>query len=330
MAHPPTVLVVPCYNEAARLDERAIAAWAQRSAPHASLLFVDDGSTDETPRVLERLAAAAPRRIRTLTLPRNGGKAEAVRRGMLAAAAAAGKGAAVGYWDADLATPLDALPEFEAALDAPGSGFEMVFGARVGLLGRDIRRRMARHYLGRVFATLASTVLSIGIYDTQCGAKLFRVTDDLAAALATPFRCRWTFDVELIARFVLLKRRRAAALRAERVIYELPLRRWTDVPSSKLGALSVLRMGLELAGASSSSARVRHPASSEPARVRHQIRRRRLRHHCLKLLRTRAGLLGLGMGCIMGRRRHGWHRRCLDGTAGKGSWVQRERTTKSW
>ena len=248
MAHPPTVLVIPCYNEAARLDEGAILAWAQRSAqPHASLLFVDDGSTDATAAVLARLAAAAPRRIRTLALPRNGGKAEAVRRGMLAAAAAAGKGSAVGYWDADLATPLDALPEFEAVLDAPDSRFEMVFGARVGLLGRDIRRRMARHYLGRVFATLAAHVLGLPIYDTQCGAKLFRVNDDFASALSTPFRCRWTFDVELIARFVLLKRRRAAELRAERVIYELPLRRWTDVPGSKLGGLSVLRMGFELA-----------------------------------------------------------------------------------
>ena len=250
MAHPPTVLVVPCFNEASRLDESAYLAWAARAPAHASLLLVDDGSTDETARVLARLAAAAPARLRTLSLAPNRGKAEAVRRGLLAAAAAAGKGAAVGYWDADLATPLDALPEFEAVLDAPGAPggapFEMVFGARVGLLGRDIRRRMARHYLGRVFATLASNVLGLPIYDTQCGAKLFRVTDDLAAVLATPFRCRWTFDVELIARFVLLKRRRAAALRAERVIYELPLRRWTDVPGSKLKTLSVLRMGVEL------------------------------------------------------------------------------------
>jgi len=246
MAHPPTVLVVPCYNEAARLDEAAFLSWAASAPPHASLLLVDDGSTDDTARVLSRLAAAAPRRIRTLALAPNGGKAEAVRRGMLAALAAAGKGSAVGYWDADLATPLDALAEFEAVLDAPGSSCEMVFGARVGLLGRDIRRKMTRHYLGRVFATLASHVLRLPIYDTQCGAKLFRVTDDLATALGTPFRTRWTFDVELIARFVVLKRRRAAAERAERVIYELPLRRWTDVPGSKLGALSVLRMGVEL------------------------------------------------------------------------------------
>jgi len=264
MAPPATVLVVPCYNEAARLDERAFLAWATAAPPHLSLLFVDDGSTDDTQRVLQRLAAAAPGRVRTLALTPNGGKAEAVRRGMLQACASAER---VGYWDADLATPLEALSDFEAVLDAPGCEHEMVFGARVGLLGRDIRRKMSRHYLGRVFATLAANVLGIPIYDTQCGAKLFRVTgacrvrtlraqsrlsraapraDDLAAAIGTPFRCRWTFDVELIARFVMLKQRRAAAQHAERVIYELPLRRWTDVPGSKLSALSVLRMGVEL------------------------------------------------------------------------------------
>ena len=124
------MLVVPCWNEAARLDERAYLSWAQRAPPHVSLLFVDDGSTDDTAAVLARLAAAAPkRRISTLALAPNGGKAEAVRRGMLAAAATAGNGAAVGYWDADLATPLEALPEFEEMLDAPGGAFEMVLTA---------------------------------------------------------------------------------------------------------------------------------------------------------------------------------------------------------
>jgi glycosyltransferase involved in cell wall biosynthesis len=133
MAPPATVLVVPCYNEAARLDERAFLAWATAAPPHLSLLFVDDGSTDDTQRVLQRLAAAAPGRVRTLALTPNGGKAEAVRRGMLQACASAAR---VGYWDADLATPLEALSDFEAVLDAPGCQHEMVFGARGGLLGR--------------------------------------------------------------------------------------------------------------------------------------------------------------------------------------------------
>ncbi|KAK3287117.1 hypothetical protein CYMTET_5346 [Cymbomonas tetramitiformis] len=85
----------------------------------------------------------------------------------------------------------------------------MVFGARVALLGRYIQRKASRHYLGRIFATLASLVLDVPIYDTQCGAKMFRVTPDLNTVLSQPFRSRWIFDVELIARFVALRKKSA-------------------------------------------------------------------------------------------------------------------------
>ena len=223
------IIVVPCYNEAKRFPAEAFAEFIQRTKDIA-FLFVDDGSTDGTPALLKQLEQQTPERVGVLLLPHNQGKAEAVRQGCLAAFA---QGAEyVGYWDADLATPLDAIPEFVALLDERPQ-LELVCGARVQLLGRSIRRSAVRHYLGRVFATAASLTLGLAVYDTQCGAKLFRTTPRMRAAFARPFASRWLLDVEILARMIALGR--AAGLPpVEQVVYEHPLRQWHDRAGSKV------------------------------------------------------------------------------------------------
>ena len=220
-------LVVPCFNEEHRLDVAAFQGFDSGS-DRVDFLFVDDGSRDGTSRLLESNG------FKVLALDRNGGKAEAVRRGIVAAIE---RGAEVaGFWDADLATPLSELPQFlEVLRDRPA--IEMVYGARVRLLGRSISRQESRHYFGRVGATLISRTLGLAVYDTQCGAKLFRVNDTIREIFATPFLSRWIFDVEIIARFVRLRGRDAAA----GAIYELPLRAWHDVKGSKLRSTDFLR-----------------------------------------------------------------------------------------
>jgi dolichyl-phosphate beta-glucosyltransferase len=230
-------VVVPCYNEARRLDPGPLLQFA---AEGANLLFVDDGSTDDTGRVLAELAAARPDRVRVLTLRPNGGKAEAVRQGMRDAL---DRGAAVvGYLDADLSTPPRELARIGTALERPGT--EVAIGARVALLGTDIERSAMRHYLGRVFASLASLILRARIYDTQCGAKLFRATPALSAALAEPFISRWAFDIELLGRML------AGAGGADPLplaaIVEVPLDTWHDVKGSKLTPAAMARTLLEL------------------------------------------------------------------------------------
>jgi glycosyltransferase involved in cell wall biosynthesis len=225
------IIVVPCYNEAARFEGDQFRLYLSGS-PDKSILFVNDGSTDGTLALLERLQAESPMQVGVLHKERNAGKAEAVRSGLLHTLRQQGV-AYVGFWDADLATPLNAIDDLFAILSSRPE-IEMVFGSRVKLLGRDIERRPARHYLGRVFATCASLVLRLPIYDTQCGAKLFRVTPDLVQVLQRPFSSRWIFDVELIARFLQLHTGAADGKDLRQAIYEFPLYRWKDVPGSKV------------------------------------------------------------------------------------------------
>ncbi|WP_284351116.1 glycosyltransferase [Roseisolibacter agri] len=240
---PSVALVVPCYNEARRLDVAAFAR-ALDASPALRLLFVDDGSTDDTRAVLDAMASAHADRVAVLALPRNGGKAGAVWSGLrhVLAESPATRAAYVGYWDADLSTPLAALPELVAVLRARAA-CHAVLGSRVRLLGRRIARRLARHYLGRVWATAASVVLGMPVYDTQCGAKLFRVAGPLTAALEAPFLSRWAFDVELLARL----HAATAGQDVDESFVEHPLAEWRDVAGSKLTMGAALRSGLDLA-----------------------------------------------------------------------------------
>jgi len=177
-----------------------------------------------------------------LTLDRNVGKAEAVRHGLLAACES--KPAYVGFWDADLATPLDDVVAFKSLLDTRPD-IEMVFGSRVNLLGRNVHRRLARHYAGRVFATAAAAVLGVGIYDTQCGAKLFRVSSGFVERLKEPFIGGWIFDVEMIAREV--RARRSSSLPpVSKIIYEYPLMEWRDVAGSKIKPTDWVKVAVSL------------------------------------------------------------------------------------
>ncbi len=224
-----TIIVVPCYNEASRLDVSAFVEYAD-SRPDVAFLYVDDGSSDGTADVLRRLAALAPETFMVLPLPKNVGKGEAVRHGVLAALEKEPR--LVGYWDADLSTPLDEIDRLrEVLLSRPDLWLAM--GSRVQRLGADIRRNTVRHYLGRVFATLASLAIGARVYDSQCGAKLFRVCEEVRDAFARPFRSRWVFDLELLARLFSAPRCKSSGHPQERII-EVPLGVWHDRHGSKL------------------------------------------------------------------------------------------------
>ena len=226
-------LVVPCHNEAVRLNPTAFLEALDRF-PFLTLCFVDDGSTDATAEKLALLSAASPA-IDAIYLSRNVGKAEAVRRGVLHVLARTGC-EAVGFWDADLATPLDAVASFAEALERDG-GADVVLGARWPHLGAHVARSVFRSCTGSVMKALIRLVLRAPVYDTQCGAKLFR-REAAAELFAKPFVSDWLFDVELLKR--LGTRRIVGRVR------EVALDAWHDVPGSKLRPWDSVRILLDL------------------------------------------------------------------------------------
>ena len=217
-------VVVPCFNEEKRLPAAAFAGWLE-AHPGWHFRFVDDGSRDGTAGVIEAIVArVGAERASLLRLEANQGKAEAVRRGMLAAIA---DGADfIGFFDADLATPLDDLVRLLEPLKADPR-LEMAMGSRVQMLGRSVRRHAGRHYAARAVANLAALALDLPVHDTQCGAKLMRNSPALRAAVARPYSSRWVFDMELIQRIAMHARAQGTADPAE-VFLEVPVTSWTE------------------------------------------------------------------------------------------------------
>lgn len=219
-----TTIVIPCYNEAERLDKAAFLSYLCEHGD-VRFLFVNDGSRDNTLEMLSAFSAEHPQ-VHFLDVQPNVGKAEAVRRGVLHAVEHF-QPDYVGFWDADLATPLYEIDSLLAKVRS--DSFDIVTGLRLMRLGAKVSRKSLRHYLGRVFATAASVELKLPVYDTQCGAKIF-VKDVVDGLFRQPFVTKWLFDVELFARYVQLRGRENAKTR----ICEYPLQEWTDVGNSRL------------------------------------------------------------------------------------------------
>ncbi len=221
-------LIIPCYNEEKRLNFSAIEDHIN-SYGQVDILFVNDGSRDKTWEMIEEFRTKSQlqlERVMSLNLTSNVGKNEAIRKGFQLIVSKE-KYKYTGYWDADLAAPLSELPEM-LELISSSSDIAAVLGTRVKLAGRDIRRKALRHYLGRIFATCVDIVFKLGVYDTQCGAKIF-TTDIIRGVVEEPFYTHWIFDVELLLRIKHLEDGKLP-----HKLYEKPLNFWADVKGSKV------------------------------------------------------------------------------------------------
>jgi dolichyl-phosphate beta-glucosyltransferase len=178
---PALSVVIPAYNEEQRLPRtiEQIERYLDRRHPAYELIIVDDGSTDGTRLVMDA-AAERNNKVRLEALPENRGKGRA-----LAAGVAVARGEEVLVTDADLSTPIEELEKLDAALKN-GAGVAIasraVRGSRV-----EVPQPIYRVFMGKVFNLIVQVVLLPGIWDTQCGFKLFRgdVARPVFAALTT-------------------------------------------------------------------------------------------------------------------------------------------------
>lgn len=229
-----TCIVVPCYNEGYRISQPTYLKFLTGTS--YSICFVNDGSKDNTLEIVNSIKAEMPDKVIVIDLPQNSGKAEAVRQGVLAALSME-KFEYIGYLDADLATPLE---EIKFLLSHYTEQIEVVIGSRVKRLGSDIRRYAFRHYLGRIFATMASVTLKMEVYDSQCGAKLFRkgTAEEL---FSKPFVSKWFFDLELLYRFKHLN-----SEEFNQKVLEVPLRTWHEKGNTRIKPMEFITAPLEL------------------------------------------------------------------------------------
>ena len=220
-------MVVPCFNEEKRLDVSEFKSVMQ-VYPRMNICFVNDCSRDNTLSVLEGIVATFSDRMTIVNNSKNIGKAGSVRAGVLSGLDNS-KCLFFGYWDADLATPFS---ELGGMLDLiiNDDNISAVIGSRVNTLGRDIQRKKSRHYLGRVFATIASVILDASVYDTQCGAKIFS-REFAKSVFTSELITNWCFDIEILMRF---KSNPDDLKILNKTVIEYPLKKWFDVDGSKI------------------------------------------------------------------------------------------------
>ena len=231
-------VVIPCYNEEERLSGTEFKNFAHSNLGY-HLCFVNDGSTDNTLKVLEELRKGNESNISIYDCEKNGGKAEAVRLGMLHMAKDPQLDY-IGFLDADLSTDFRDFDDLVETLDK--SNFKIVSGSRMSRMGADITKESARKVISMTINLIIRTILRMPFNDTQCGAK---VMDRSVVPLLfnKPFITKWLFDVEMFIRM----RKHYGKVEAKKLICEQPLKRWIHADGSKLSMKDSVKIVGQLA-----------------------------------------------------------------------------------
>jgi len=218
-------VVIPCYNEEERLLTSTFKEFAHRNLGY-HLCFVNDGSTDNTLSVLEELRKGNEDTISIFNCEKNGGKAEAVRQGVLHLSKDPQLDY-IGYLDADLSTDFTDFDELVQTLE--NSDFKIVSGSRISRMGADITKESARKIISLTINFIIQKILGMPFKDTQCGAKI--MDREIATSMFNKkFVTRWLFDVEIFMRM----RKHYGKGKVQSLICEQPLKRWIHADGSKL------------------------------------------------------------------------------------------------
>jgi glycosyltransferase involved in cell wall biosynthesis len=188
-----------------------------------TIIFVNDGSTDSTCKVLEEIKQKHLGRVEVIKQEKQTGKAEAVRKGLLYSCEKTGA-SYHGFLDADLAVSLEEFFRLFQLLCASHKKF--IFGSRIKKLGSTIIRNEWRHFYSRIIATFTGFITKLDIYDTQCSAKIFD-TETVLSFASQPFKTKWLFDLEIASRI-------NSAFGSLKTGLEEPLLRWNEMKGSKL------------------------------------------------------------------------------------------------
>jgi glycosyltransferase involved in cell wall biosynthesis len=191
MAHPRLSIVIPAFNESARIEDalaRVMSCVAERSWD-AEVVVVDDGSKDNTAEIVHQWMVRHPR-LHLVQNPGNKGKGYSVRNGLLQAA-----GDIVMFTDADLSAPMEEAERLIAAIE---DGADVAIGSRwMDRTRQTIHQPLYRQFFGRCFNWITRTVMGLPFKDTQCGFKAFK-----RPAAQVIFRLqtieRWGFDPEIL------------------------------------------------------------------------------------------------------------------------------------
>tara|TARA_R110002050_G_scaffold151350_5_gene278413 strand:- start:586 stop:1725 length:1140 start_codon:yes stop_codon:yes gene_type:complete len=218
-------VVIPCYNEQDRLSSKEFLDFIDSNLGYL-LCFVNDGSTDKTLEVLNSLKKGRENNIIVYDCEQNGGKAEAVRQGVLHLAKDPQLDY-IGYLDADLSTDFKDFDDLVKTIEH--SDFKIVSGSRMSRMGADITKESARKIISKTINLIIRTILSMPFNDTQCGAKIMD-KDIVNLMFKDKFITRWIFDVEIFIRM----RKHYGKKKAISYICEQPLKRWIHADGSKL------------------------------------------------------------------------------------------------